>query len=276
MTDDGSGAFKAFEAEGWGERAQSYQQLTGRITARVGEELIARVSPQPGAKVLDVGTGLGDLAGAAAERGAACVGVDLSDGMLAAARERHPGVDFLRADVEALPFEDCSFDVVLAGFVVNHVPNPERTLSEMARVLATEGRTAISVWDWPERMRLFGLLNEALVEAGVDPDDAGLPAGPSPYRFADPRTLRRLLRDAGLAKVKLGTVSFAVEVADARELWDGLLGGSVRGSAAVLAQPDAARRRIRAALKRRAAEFRRPDGRLAVPVQARVAAATRG
>ena len=61
-----------------------------------------------------------------------------------------------------LPFGDASFDAVVAGFVVNHLPRPERALAEFARVVRPGGRVAVTVWDRPGRMRLLGVLGEAV------------------------------------------------------------------------------------------------------------------
>src|SRR5437763_16806807 len=67
---------------------------------------LARVGP--GARALDVATGTGDLALALAARGCEVVGADFSDGMLARAREKAPGIRFEHADALALPYEDGS------------------------------------------------------------------------------------------------------------------------------------------------------------------------
>ena len=86
--------FKAFEAGAWGARAGApYEQLTGDVTGRVVPALLDAAGVGAGTRVLDVGCGTGHGTAAAAARGAQATGIDLADGMLARARERHPGAD---------------------------------------------------------------------------------------------------------------------------------------------------------------------------------------
>ena len=88
---DDSRAFKDFEAAGWSRNAVGYGALTGRITAHVADPLLDAARVADGQTVLDVGCGRGDLCAAAADRGARPTGVDLADGMVAAARDGAPG-----------------------------------------------------------------------------------------------------------------------------------------------------------------------------------------
>ena len=269
MAAPGADAVKALERSGWGDRAESYGLLTGRITARFVEPLLDAAGVDAGTRLLDVGTGPGYAAGRASERGAIATGVDLADELVALARSRHAGIRFLRADAEELPFAARSFDALVANFVVNHVPRPELALGEFTRVVAPGGAIAVSVWDVPERNRFLGVLVDALRTSGVTHVHAPA-AGPDPYHFAGDAALGGLLRGAALADVEVRSLSLVQRVPDADELWRGLLGGSVRTARLVLAQPPATRARVRAALGRLAEEHR-VDGGLALPVQAKLA-----
>lgn len=95
-------AFKALERAGWGEKAESYGLLTGRITARFVERLLDAAGVAAGMGVLDVGTGPGYAAQRVGERGAFVTGVDIADEVVALARRRHRGI---RAAVERLAEE---------------------------------------------------------------------------------------------------------------------------------------------------------------------------
>jgi ubiquinone/menaquinone biosynthesis C-methylase UbiE len=244
---DGAEEFKAFEAAGWSRRASTYGRVSGAITARFAEPLLEAAGVGPGMRVLDVATGPGHVASAAAARGAKPIGVDIAEGMLAVARRDHPQLDFRPGDAEALPFADSSFDAVVGAFVLNHLPRPEVAAAELARVLASGGRLALSVWDVPERMLFIGLLRDAVARAG-EASSGERAAGPDPFRFADDEQLRRLLDDAGLEDVVVETVAVNHRVGgDATELWDGLLAGSVRSAAVVEALSPAARERALAA-----------------------------
>src|SRR5947209_13880344 len=199
-------AFKAFEAEGWSAQAGTYGGLTGAITSRIAESLLDAAGVRSDERVLDVATGPGYVAELAAARGARVVGIDVAEGMLALARQRVAGVELLRADAEELPFDSASFDAVVGGFVINHLPDPKRALVEAARVLVSGGQVAFSVWDRPERMRVIGVVKEAIESAGGGRGDALPPSGPDPYRFADEGEFRALLEGAGSVEVTVNTV----------------------------------------------------------------------
>jgi ubiquinone/menaquinone biosynthesis C-methylase UbiE len=257
--------FSAFESAVWSEQAGTYDRLSGRATARAADALLDAAGVGAGTRVLDVGCGPGAVVAAALARGAEPTGVDVAPGMLAEARRRHPGVTLIEADLVDLPLPDGAFPAAVGNFVFNHLPEPERAAAELRRVLAPGGAVALSVWGPPERNRWLGLVGEALDEAGV-PAPAVVAAGPSPDRFGDPDQMRALLEDAGFGHVRVEVLTFAIDVPDADALWDGVLGGSVRTSAAVRAQPPEVRDRARAALGRRAEAHRGPEG-LALPAE---------
>jgi SAM-dependent methyltransferase len=270
----GAEEFKAFEAAGWSRRADTYGRVSGAITARFVDSLLDAARVGAGMRVLDVATGPGHVAAAAAARGAEPVGVDIAEGMLAVARRDHPQLDFRPGDAEALPFPDSSFDAVVGAFVLNHLPRPEVAATELARVLAPGGRLALSVWDVPERSRFIGLVRDAVARAGGGPS-AEPPAGPDPFRFADDARLRGLLDNAGLEEVAVETVAVGHRVkGDAMALWAGLLGGSVRSAAAVEALSPAARERARAAFAE-LVEPHRVAGGHEVPAVAKVGSGRR-
>ena len=170
---------------------------------------------------------------------------------------------------EDLPFADRSFDALVSNFTINHLPRPERAIREFARVLVPGGRVAVSTWDVPARNRFVGILVDAVRASGVTPP-AAASAAPDPDRFADDDELRDLLRGARFADVEVRSVSLIHRVADVDELWQGILGGSVRTAGLVMRQPVRTRRSIRAAVERLADEYR-ADGALAIPARAKIA-----
>lgn len=95
-------------------------------------------------RILDVATGTGDLAAAMAKIGDAKVtGFDLSPEMLAIARKKYPGIEFLEGYAEKLPFDNTSFNVVSAGFGVRNFENLEQGMREFHRVLKPGGLALI-------------------------------------------------------------------------------------------------------------------------------------
>jgi SAM-dependent methyltransferase len=255
---------KRFETEGWSERADTYGLVTGRATALVGDALLDAAGVRDGHAVVDVACGPGYLVAMAARRGATASGIDLAEGMVQAARAAHPGIEFQTGDAEDLPLDDASLDAALGGFILNHLPHPERCAAECARVLRPGGGAAFAVWDHPECARLVALLGDAIEAAGGD-RSAGVPEGPDDFRFADHYEMRALLEGAGFEDVRVERHELSIEVEDADELWDGLMGGLVRAPAAVEAQDPDTRARVREAFEEIVAEFRTSGGGLSVP-----------
>ena len=111
---------------------------------------IARIVT-PGQRVVDVGTGTGVLACELAQLGLDVVGVDQSEGMLDAARDKlatldlpeHARLSFKRADAAHLPFEDGALDAAFAHMVLHYMAAPAEVVEEMARVVRPGGRVVI-------------------------------------------------------------------------------------------------------------------------------------
>jgi SAM-dependent methyltransferase len=263
-------SFDTFERAGWERVASAYHDFAGDITPRVVESLLDAARVTPGDRVLDVASGPGYAAARAAARGASAVGVDIAEAMIALARDRHPDVQFRHGDAQALPFPDGSFDAVVGNFALHHFGDPDRAAGEFARILIPGGRLALSVWDVPSRARLVGVLLDAVSHAGaaVPPD---LPAGPEFFRFSHESELVSLLERHEFLDVTVRGVSFLHRIGSADELWDGLLGGTVRTAAVVRAQPAPVRRRIRAAFEA-LVEVHRTGQHLEVPVSVKLAA----
>ncbi|HST16487.1 MAG TPA: class I SAM-dependent methyltransferase [Gaiellaceae bacterium] len=118
-------------------RASAYTDGAGGEDARVF--IVAAVAELRPDRVLEVGCGWGELAAwIARETDAEVTAVDLSPRMVELAVQH--GVDANVADVQELPFTDGSFDVAVAAWMLYHVPDRERAVGELARVLRPGGR----------------------------------------------------------------------------------------------------------------------------------------
>ena len=135
-------------------------------------------------------------------------------------------------------------------------------------MLSPGGYAALSTWDAPERGRLAGVFAQAVAEVGAPPP-GGVPPGPPFFRFSDDAEFARLFGDVGLRDVNVRTVSFTHHVATVDELWDGVLGGTVRVRAMVLSQPEQTRARIRSTFDRLVAEYAAGRG-YDIPVSVKV------
>jgi demethylmenaquinone methyltransferase/2-methoxy-6-polyprenyl-1,4-benzoquinol methylase len=159
-------------------------------------------------RVLDACCGTGDLAVAARKAGAAdVVGLDFSERMLERARRKAPELEWIRADVLALPFEDASFDAAVVGFGVRNVEDLAGALRELRRVLRPGGRVGILEITTPRGpLKLFyRLWFDRIVPllGRLLPGGAAytyLPA--SVRRFPGPEALAELLGSCGFRDVE--------------------------------------------------------------------------
>jgi SAM-dependent methyltransferase len=124
--------------------------VIGTTLQIVGEQLAEAVDVRAGERVLDVAAGNGNATLAAARRFADVTSTDyvqaLLDKGLARALAEGLQVRFQRADAEALPFADGSFDVVLSTFGAMFTPDQARAAREMLRVLRDGGRIGLANW----------------------------------------------------------------------------------------------------------------------------------
>jgi len=163
---------------------------------------------RPGDRVLDAACGTGDFAVACLDAGAgSVVGVDFSERMLERARRKAAEVEWVDADLLALPFESRSFDAATIGFGARNLADLELGLRELRRVLRPGGRLAILELTRPRgALRpFFSLWFDRLVPLAGKALPGGaaysyLPA--SVKRFPPAEELAALMGDAGFADVR--------------------------------------------------------------------------
>jgi SAM-dependent methyltransferase len=162
-----------------------------KSTAAGAADFIERLHLKPGAEVLDVACGSGNLALPAASAGAIVTGVDIAPNLIKQARanaEREGlKIQFDEGDAEALPYEDASFDVVVTMFGAMFAPRPELVASELKRVCKLGGFIAMANWTPTGFVgRMFKTV------AGHFPPPAGMPP---PVLWGDEATVRERLQD---------------------------------------------------------------------------------
>jgi len=155
-------------------------------------------------RILDIGCGNGQLTRLAARRARSghALGVDLSDPMLARARDRAkaehlPTVSFDRGDVQVYEFHPGAFDLALSRFGVMFFADPVAAFANIGRALRSEGRLAFVC-----RANFSGTDLGAVFDAMAPyvPRPTG-PDGTGPTSFADPARTRTVLADAGFSDI---------------------------------------------------------------------------
>jgi SAM-dependent methyltransferase len=126
-----------------------YEQTAAEL-APVAERVVSLAGLERGERVLDLATGTGNAALLAAATGALVTGLDSASRLIGVARGRaaNEGVEasFVVGDIQALPFDDGSFDVALSVFGLIFAGDARRAFEEMLRVLRPSGRALFSVW----------------------------------------------------------------------------------------------------------------------------------
>ena len=228
-------AFGEWERAAWEQRAAPYAASLGDLTRGSIDAMLDAAGVGAGTRMLDVGTGPGFVALAAAARGAQVVAVDQSLAMVAIACAA--GVDAQQSSVELLPFPDATFDAVVGGYLLNHLARPEIAVLELARVLSRGGRLALTVWDLADANPALGLFGPIVTELGLT---GAVPPGPDAQRFASADALQHLL--SGWDEVTVARPSWTVTVEPGA--WFDAVADATPRTGAVLAQATPAQRAV--------------------------------
>lgn len=261
-------------ADTWA-HGDAYDAYVGRWSRRVATEFVRWLGLPSGLDWLDVGCGTGALTATvlAEARPERVVGVDPSDGFLAAARARiaDSRVTFSPGDAQELRFADRHFDAVVSALVLNFVsPDPRRALTEFARVAREGGVVAAYVWDYADGMEMMRYFWDAAAE--LDPGAAALDEGRR-FPLCRQQALHDLWAGAGLCEVEVRAVDVPTTFADLDDFWEPFLGGQGSAPSYVAALGESERRALRDLLGDRLAVD--PDGRIHLTARAWAVRGTR-
>jgi SAM-dependent methyltransferase len=172
----------------WG--SGDYNRIAA-LTVGVNETLVASADVAPHEDVLDVATGTGHSALAAARIGARVTGIDYVPALLDIARQRAAAerlaIDFVDAPAEQLPFADATFDVVVSAIGVMFAADHDQAAAELVRVVRPGGRIAVA--SWTRTGFVGGILG--IVGRHVSPP----PGAQSPVRWGEQDVVAELLGD---------------------------------------------------------------------------------
>jgi ubiquinone/menaquinone biosynthesis C-methylase UbiE len=241
---------------------EAYEKFMGQWSRVAGRVFLDWLSLPNGLKWLDVGCGTGAFTETIQELSSVgeLVAIDISEAQLAYARSRNhsDAVTFQVIDARSLPFDNDRFDVAVSALVCNFIPDREKALSEMNRVVRPNGTLGAYVWDFAGKSGINQHLNLAIAELqGADY---------KPKERNDESTtqdsLRKLFSDAGLGDVLTRAIEIPVRFNDLDDYWNSnttrfgaQLGAFVHGLS------EAERQRLRSLVLQKLPVA--PDGRIA-------------
>lgn len=225
--------------------AETYDAL--RFVQVCARRLVELTALPRGAQVLDIATGTGWAAIAAAQHvgpTGRVLGVDLAPELLECARQKVAAaglhhVEFREGDAERLDLGDQHFDVVLCASALFFVPDMLAALREWHRVLKPGGQVGFSGFGPTYLQPLGDLWNARLRQYGVS-----LPTASPTQRLAEPETCRRLLHEAGFVQTEVQSEQLGYSFRTVEEYWEEMW--SSRSRMAVLQLAPAQRQQFQA------------------------------
>jgi len=254
-----------FERKGWSVHIEGYNDTFGAVTRQTVEPTLDAANIRGGMRLLDICCGPGMLSAAAAKRGASAVGLDFP-GVVAFARELVPDAEFQSGDATQLPFPDKSFDAIVCGYGIMHVPDAEQAMREMLRVLRPGGRVAMTVWNNETPTNGLGLVYAA-VKAHANLN-VPMPHAPDIFQFSTRDKMRNALGSIGFADVSATPFAQNWRMKSGRQMLDALHEGTVRSRALLAAQTDEEIAKIIAYFEQALSGMRTADGGFNVPMPA--------
>jgi SAM-dependent methyltransferase len=212
-------------ASGW----EARREWLMSSTAPVANWLVDKVDARPGAVVLELAAGTGDLGLRIATQVGSegrVLSTDFSSEMVDVARRQGSArgvdnVEFRVLDAERMDLAEDSVDAVVCRFGYMLMADPAAALEQTRRVLRDDGRLAFAVWSTPDRNPWASVPGRTLVGRGHMPPPE--PGAPGPFSMGDPGRIRELVTGAGFAEPEIEEIAFALRYADAGDIWDSIM-----------------------------------------------------
>jgi SAM-dependent methyltransferase len=263
-------ADNAAQAEYWhrtaGQRWTDRQEEQDLVLRPVSDRLIAAADPKPGQRVIDVGCGCGDTTIGFAARvmpGGEALGLDISEPMLARARERAPKnlpARFVLADATVYDFEPGWADLAVSRLGVMFFADPARSFSNLRRGLKSGARLVFACWrEAKQNPWMIIPLREAKKHTPPLPETN--PEDPGPFAFANDARVRRVLSAAGFANIDVAAQDLDLDLAIGRGLDAAVAGALGIGPTSRIldGQPEAVRAAAAADIRKALAERAKGD-----------------
>jgi SAM-dependent methyltransferase len=211
------------------------------------EDAIRRTRVELGSTVLDIGCGPGGFCRMAVEAGATATGIDASEALVEISRERVPSGRFDVGDMQFLPYQDHSFDVVTGFNSFQYAADRVAALREAKRVARPGGIVHVVVWGREEHTELVAALRALGPLLPPAP-----PGAPGPFGLSNPGALEALFQQADLTPTEDGYIELTFEYPDETSL----LKGNNSNGPVVLAERTSGEAAVANAIRDALASFR--------------------
>lgn len=241
------------QGELWGRAARDWAELQEPMHKPLWDAMLDAGNVGIGARVCDVGCGGAGAGLLAAERGATVSGIDPAKALIDFARDRMPEADLRIGDMEELPFQDGSFDSVIAANSIQYSEDRISALREMNRVCDPNGRVVVGLWGPPDKVEFrdyFAAVRDALPEP---------PPGKGPFELSEPGVLARLIKEADMSVVGEGEAECPFVYADFERFWKANVSAGPAQAAMRQVSEDELANAVRSALS----PYQRSDGSMA-------------
>ena len=264
-------SFRDFEHQGWSSEdvALGYHDYLSPITTQAIGALLDAAGVRQGTRVVDIATGAGYAAAAAAERGAEVIGIDFSATQVALARQRYPSLEFREGDAGSLPFPDRTL-TPWSAISACHMSLTRTPSSARHSGCFGGGRSPSASGHRQKSQSGLGIIYGAVQSHGRM--DVPLPPGPSFFLFSDPGQCERSLHAAGFQAATVSKVPQVWRMASPDVPFEAIMKGTVRAAALLRAQTPEALAVICDAARRAASSYER-GGAIELMMPAVVAAA---
>lgn len=262
-------AYKQKARTEWRQAAAGWREHVDLVEANshdLNEAIVEHADIGLGDHVLDVGCGYGEptltIAKVVGPRGQV-VGQDLSDGMLAFARERaaeagHDHVELIEGDIEEAEFEAESFDAVVSRQGLQYLVDVPAAFRRFHRWLKPGGRLSAASWGAAPTVTFAAVPFQAIMaELDLEPPES---SGPGIFALSDPDVVRAYLEGAGFTDIEIGTGEWIYGGVSAEAFVDALRKMAPPITALVEAHPPEAQERAWRAVTEALREYEDNDG----------------
>ncbi|WP_199780074.1 class I SAM-dependent methyltransferase [Nocardia cyriacigeorgica] len=194
-------------AAGWTENEQLFDALYAPVT----EAIVGAAALGDGRTMLDIGCGTGTLLAAGRAAGAAVTGIDVSPGMVEAARARVPEAAVVLGDAQVMDLTTtpgAPFDRIVSRLGVMFFDDPVAAFANIGRAAVPEAGLTFACWRGHSENPMFTLGTTVLTDRLSPRQDDPPPGAPGPTAFADPERLTSILTAAGWSDIAITALDF--------------------------------------------------------------------